>query len=95
MNLRSSLSARHWPAIGRYSNAIVGTVIVAAGVLLLVALWQRWIDILPYTSQVASQEPACFTIDEWKRKRLIGVGADYIVPNFNGTDRLMRTLFEA
>jgi len=44
---------------------------------------------------VASQEPACLTIDEWKRKRLIGVGADYIVPNFNGTDRLMRTLFEA
>jgi len=58
MDLRSSLSAKHWPAIGRYSNAIVGTLIVAAGVLLLVALWQQWIDILPYKSQVANQEPA-------------------------------------
>ena len=31
---------------------------------------------------VASDEPECQTVDEWKRKRLIGVGADYIVPNF-------------
>ena len=31
---------------------------------------------------VASAEPECQTVDEWKRQRLIGVGADYIVPNF-------------
>ena len=31
---------------------------------------------------VASEEPACLRVDEWKRERLIGVGADYIVPNF-------------
>src|SRR5438132_9084507 len=55
---RTSLSTKRWPAIGRYSNAIVGTVIVAAGLLLLVALWQQWIDILPYTSQVAGQQSA-------------------------------------
>lgn len=55
---RISVSTKRWPAIGRYSNAIVGTVIVAAGLLMLVALWQRWIDILPYSSQVASQRGA-------------------------------------
>ena len=31
---------------------------------------------------VASEEPECRRVDEWKRERLIGVGADYIVPNF-------------
>ncbi len=47
------------------------------------------------TVGVASQEPACQTIDEWKRKRLIGVGADYIVPNYLDLDRLITTLFPA
>ena len=28
---------------------------------------------------VASEEPECRAVDPWKRKRLIGVGADYIV----------------
>ncbi len=31
---------------------------------------------------VASEEPACTCVDERKRERLIGVGADYIVPNY-------------
>jgi len=31
---------------------------------------------------VATDEPECRRPDEWKRQRLIGVGADYIVPNY-------------
>ena len=38
---------------------------------------------------VATAEPACLTIDEWKRQRLIRVGADFIVPNFLGIDELL------
>jgi phosphoglycolate phosphatase len=34
------------------------------------------------TVGVATDEPECRKVDEWKRERLIGVGADYIVPNF-------------
>jgi phosphoglycolate phosphatase len=44
---------------------------------------------------VASQEPECEAVDEWKRKRLIGVGADYIVPNFLCHDELFASLFTA
>jgi len=44
---------------------------------------------------VASEEPACTRVDPWKRTRLIGVGADYIVPNFLCRDELMSTLFPA
>ena len=42
---------------------------------------------------VASQEPECRTVDDWKRTRLIGVGADYIVPNFLCNEELTSTLF--
>ena len=42
---------------------------------------------------VATAEPACLTVDEWKRQRLIRVGADFIVPNFLGIDRLVPTIF--
>ena len=42
---------------------------------------------------VASAEPACRDVDPWKRKRLIGVGADYIVPNFLAHEQLLETLF--
>ena len=45
------------------------------------------------TVGVASQEPECLTVDDWKRQRLIGVGADYIVPNFADHHELMSTLF--
>jgi phosphoglycolate phosphatase len=44
---------------------------------------------------VASEEPACTRVDEWKRLRLIGVGADYIVPNFLCREQLVASLFPA
>jgi phosphoglycolate phosphatase-like HAD superfamily hydrolase len=42
---------------------------------------------------VASEEPACSRVDEWKRRRLIGVGADYIVPNYLCGEELFASLF--
>jgi phosphoglycolate phosphatase len=42
---------------------------------------------------VATTEPACQQVDPWKRERLIGVGADFIVPNFSGHRELTRMLF--
>ena len=42
---------------------------------------------------VATAEPACLTVDEWKRQRLIRVGADFIVPNFLQLDALISTVF--
>jgi phosphoglycolate phosphatase len=42
---------------------------------------------------VATNEPECKKVDEWKRNRLAGVGADYIVPNFLCRDELLKTLF--
>ena len=44
---------------------------------------------------VASKEPACDRVDPWKRLRLIGVGADYIVPNYLCREELMSSLFHA
>ena len=46
------------------------------------------------TVGVASDEPECREVDEWKRERLIGVGADYIVPNYECHDELMAALFD-
>jgi phosphoglycolate phosphatase-like HAD superfamily hydrolase len=42
---------------------------------------------------VASAEPECRVVDEWKRTRLAGVGADFIVPNFLCREQLLATLF--
>ena len=42
---------------------------------------------------VATAEPECRVVDEWKRQRLIGVGADYIVPNYLSHVKLMEALF--
>ena len=42
---------------------------------------------------VATAEPECQTIDAWKRERLIGVGADFIVPNYLDRAALMSALF--
>lgn len=42
---------------------------------------------------VATQEPECRVVDDWKRQRLIGVGADFIVPNFLGHAELVDALF--
>jgi phosphoglycolate phosphatase len=44
---------------------------------------------------VAANERERAGIDEWKRERLIGVGADIIVPDFREADRLMALLFGA
>jgi phosphoglycolate phosphatase len=44
---------------------------------------------------VASEEPACSRVDEWKRQRLIGVGADYIVANYLCGEELFSLLFPA
>jgi phosphoglycolate phosphatase len=44
---------------------------------------------------VASEEPACTEVDQWKRLRLIGVGADFIVPNFLCREELVSSLFPA
>ena len=43
---------------------------------------------------VATAEPECRVVDEWKRQRLAGVGADFIVPNFLCREELMRRLFD-
>jgi phosphoglycolate phosphatase-like HAD superfamily hydrolase len=45
------------------------------------------------TVGVATREPECREIDAWKRQRLIGVGADYIVPNFLGRQQILDALF--
>jgi phosphoglycolate phosphatase-like HAD superfamily hydrolase len=45
------------------------------------------------TVGVATAEPECLAIDEWKRQRLIGVGANYIVPNFLCQEALLAALF--
>jgi phosphoglycolate phosphatase-like HAD superfamily hydrolase len=42
---------------------------------------------------VATDEPSCERVDEWKRQRLIGVGADYIIPHFLGREELLGALF--
>ncbi len=42
---------------------------------------------------VATAEPECLVVDEWKRKRLAGVGADLIVPNFLALGELLAALF--
>jgi phosphoglycolate phosphatase-like HAD superfamily hydrolase len=42
---------------------------------------------------VATAEPECRAVDEWKRQRLIGVGADFIIPHFLGRDELLEALF--
>jgi phosphoglycolate phosphatase len=43
---------------------------------------------------VATREPECLTVDDWKRNRLLGVGADFIVPNYLELDELMGALFQ-
>jgi len=42
---------------------------------------------------VATDEPDCQRVDEWKRNRLVKVGADYIVPNFLKLRELEQLLF--
>jgi len=42
---------------------------------------------------VATSEPECAVVDQWKRARLAGVGADFIIPNFLCHKELLHTLF--
>ncbi len=42
---------------------------------------------------LATAEPACRAVDEWKRQRLIGVGADFIAPNYLPLDEMLAVLF--
>lgn len=42
---------------------------------------------------IASDEPDCVVVDAVKRKRLMDVGADWIVPNFNAHNELLGALF--
>ena len=42
---------------------------------------------------VATDEPECRQVDEWKRQRLMGAGADFIVPNFLCHQDLLGLLF--
>lgn len=42
---------------------------------------------------VASDEPECAKVDMWKRDRLAGVGADWIVPHFADRDELFAAIF--
>jgi phosphoglycolate phosphatase len=44
---------------------------------------------------VATSEPSCLAIDEWKRQRLIKAGADFIIPNFLCVQELVATLFSS
>jgi phosphoglycolate phosphatase len=45
------------------------------------------------TVGVATKEPGCAEVDAWKRQRLIGAGADFIVPNFLAHQKLVDKLF--
>ncbi len=42
---------------------------------------------------VATDEPECVAVDQWKRERLVKVGADFIVPNFLCSEQLFKALF--
>jgi phosphoglycolate phosphatase len=42
---------------------------------------------------VATAEPDCLTLDEWKRQRLVDVGADFIIPNYLELQQLAAALF--
>jgi len=42
---------------------------------------------------VATAEPECRAVDEWKRRRLVEVGADFIIPNFLHHAELLEALF--
>ncbi len=43
---------------------------------------------------VASAEPECLVVDDWKRRRLINVGANFIIPNFLNFEEISATLFD-
>jgi phosphoglycolate phosphatase-like HAD superfamily hydrolase len=42
---------------------------------------------------VATDEPECRVVNQWKRARLVKVGADFIIPNFLCREELSKALF--
>ncbi len=44
---------------------------------------------------VATDEPSCHDVNQWKRRRLILAGADAIIPNYLECDELVRYLLES
>ena len=42
---------------------------------------------------VATDEPECRVVNQWKRERLVKVGADFIIPNFLCWEELRQVLF--
>ena len=42
---------------------------------------------------IATAEPECLLVDDWKRRRLLEVGADFIIPNYLQLEELTETLF--
>jgi len=42
---------------------------------------------------VATAEPECLVVDEWKRARLASAGADAVIPNYLGREDLLQVLF--
>ena len=42
---------------------------------------------------VATDEPECRAVSQWKRERLVKVGADFIIPNFLCGEQLIEVLF--
>ena len=42
---------------------------------------------------VATDEPECKVVNQWKRGRLVKVGADFVIPNFLCWNELSRALF--
>jgi phosphoglycolate phosphatase-like HAD superfamily hydrolase len=42
---------------------------------------------------VATNEPECRVVNQWKRERLVKVGADFIIPNFLCHEQLLGALF--
>lgn len=42
---------------------------------------------------LATDEPECKRVNEWKRNRLVEVGADFIVPNFLAREQILEVLF--
>lgn len=45
------------------------------------------------TVGVATAEPLCQQIDDWKRKRLISAGADFVVPHFQPLPEIVSAVF--
>ena len=44
--------------------------------------WKRCKHVGGVAVGLATLEPECDRVDQWKRERLIESGADYIIPNF-------------